>query len=133
MKHSRRTFINSSIALSAGVVLHACSSPTGKEVSVVTQENIPVVISTWDNKKANAAAWKIISESGSALDAVEAGARIPESDENDQSVGYGGRPDRDGEVTLDACIMDEYGNCGAVTCLKGIKHPISVARKVIYE
>jgi N4-(beta-N-acetylglucosaminyl)-L-asparaginase len=49
----------------------------------------------------------------------------------DQSVGYGGLPDRDGKVTLDACIMDEKGNCGAVMFLEGIKHPIKIARLVM--
>lgn len=133
MKQSRRTFLNSSVALTAGVVLHACSSSAANTEISTTRGNVPIVISTWDNKKANNAAWEILSANGRALDAVEAGARVPEADENDQSVGYGGRPDREGDVTLDACIMDESGNCGAVTYLKGIKHPISVARKVMEE
>jgi N4-(beta-N-acetylglucosaminyl)-L-asparaginase len=50
---------------------------------------------------------------------------------NERSVGYGGRPDRDGRVTLDACIMDEFSNIGSVACLEHIKHPISVARMVM--
>jgi N4-(beta-N-acetylglucosaminyl)-L-asparaginase len=62
---------------------------------------------------------------------VEAGARVPEADPKNNSVGYGGAPDRDGRVTLDACIMDEFGNCGSVACLEHIMHPISVARKVM--
>ena len=70
-------------------------------------------------------------ETGKALDGVEAGARIPEADPNDTSVGYGGYPDRDGHVTLDACIMDHVGNAGSVTFLEGIMHPISVARAVM--
>ncbi len=92
----------------------------------------PVVISTWDfGKAANAAAWEVLNRSGRALDAVEAGVRVPEADETNQSVGYGGLPDRDGRVTLDACIMDEKYNCGSVMCLEHIKHPISVARLVM--
>jgi N4-(beta-N-acetylglucosaminyl)-L-asparaginase len=92
----------------------------------------PLVISTWaPNVKANAAAWKVLSESGKALDAVEKGVQVPEADPADQSVGYGGLPDREGKVTLDACIMDERGNCGAVMALEGILHPISVARLVM--
>jgi isoaspartyl peptidase/L-asparaginase-like protein (Ntn-hydrolase superfamily) len=65
------------------------------------------------------------------LDAVEAGARVPEGDPLETSVGLGGLPDRDGRVTLDACIMDEHGNCGSVAFLQHIVHPISVARKVM--
>lgn len=95
------------------------------------RNNRPLVISTWDNRKANAAAWKVLSTGGRALDAIEAGIHIPESDPNDTSVGYGGLPDRDGFVTLDACIMDEFGNTGAVACLEEIMHPISVARRVM--
>jgi len=57
--------------------------------------------------------------------------KIPEGDPNERSVGYGGRPDRDGRVTLDSCIMDEFSNIGSVACLEHIKHPISVARAVM--
>lgn len=95
-------------------------------------KKIPIVVSTWDfGKDANAASWKILSGGGRAIDAIEAGARVPEADVNNQTVGYGGMPDRDGRVTLDACIMDEEGNCGSVMCLEHIKHPISVARRIM--
>ncbi len=90
-----------------------------------------VVIATWDNKKAVQAAWEILAIKGSSLDAVEAGAKVPEADINDTSVGYGGFPDREGIVTLDASIMDYEGNAGSVLFLQGIMHPISVARRVM--
>ena len=94
--------------------------------------NKQIVISTWgQNVKANAAAWKILSEGGRALDAVEEGVKVPEADPNDVSVGYGGLPDRDGKVTLDACIMDEHANIGSVMALENIMHAISVARLVM--
>jgi N4-(beta-N-acetylglucosaminyl)-L-asparaginase len=94
--------------------------------------NKPIVLSTWDfGMGANVEAWKVLSTNGRALDAVEAGARVPEGDPKETSVGLGGLPDRDGHVTLDACIMDENGNCGAVMYLEHIVHPISVARKVM--
>jgi N4-(beta-N-acetylglucosaminyl)-L-asparaginase len=92
----------------------------------------PIVISTWaQNVKANAAAWKVLGANGRALDAVEEGVKIPEADPEDTSVGYGGLPDRDGKVTLDACIMDEFANIGAVMAMEHIMHPISVARLVM--
>jgi N4-(beta-N-acetylglucosaminyl)-L-asparaginase len=92
----------------------------------------PCVISTWDfGVAANQAAWAVLSKGGSALDAVEAGARIPEADLKNHSVGKAGYPDRDGHVTLDASIMDAKGNCGAVAGLENIAHPISVARRVM--
>jgi len=91
----------------------------------------PIVVATWDNRKATEEGMRVLLNGGSALDAVEAGARVPEADPNDTSVGYGGYPDREGRVTLDACIMDEKGNAGSVTYLQHIKHPISVARRVM--
>lgn len=95
-------------------------------------KNNPIVISTWaPNVKANAAAWEVLEKNGNALDAVEKGVQVPEADPSDQSVGYGGLPDRDGKVTLDACIMDKDGNCGAVMALEHIMHPIAVARLVM--
>ncbi|TDQ76732.1 isoaspartyl peptidase/L-asparaginase family protein [Sphingobacterium yanglingense] len=94
--------------------------------------NKPVVLSTWDfGLKANEEAWKVLSAGGRALDAVEQGVRLTEADPTERSVGYGGRPDRDGKVTLDACIMDEYAGIGSVAALEYIKHPISVARAVM--
>lgn len=91
----------------------------------------PVVISTWRNVDASKAAWDILRAHGRALDAVEQGARVPEANPRDTSVGYGGLPDREGIVTVDACIMDEKGNCGSVAFIQGFKHPVSIARKVM--
>jgi N4-(beta-N-acetylglucosaminyl)-L-asparaginase len=91
----------------------------------------PVVISTWDTGlAANKGAWEVLSRNGSALDAVEAGVRVTESSIN-CCVGLGANPDRDGHVTLDASIMDHQWNCGSVAFLERIKHPISVARRVM--
>lgn len=93
---------------------------------------LPLVISTWDfGVQANAAAWKVLKSGGRALDAVEQGVRVPEADPDNQTVGLGGFPDRDGHVSLDACIMDEAGNCGSVAALEHVVHAVSVARKVM--
>jgi N4-(beta-N-acetylglucosaminyl)-L-asparaginase len=73
----------------------------------------------------------VLSAGGRALDAVEAGARVPEADLKNHSVGRAGYPDRDGHVSLDASIMDGDGSCGAVAALEHIAHPISVARRVM--
>ena len=83
--------------------------------------------------QANEAAWKVLSQGGRALDAVETGVRVIEADPNNTTVGIGGTPDEEGFVTLDACIMDETGDCGSVAFLQNIVHPISVARKVMEE
>lgn len=91
----------------------------------------PIVISTWDaGIEANKGAWGILGAGGRALDAVEAGVKVTEASKN-CCVGLGANPDRDGFVTLDACIMDEFFNCGSVAFLERIKHPVSVARRVM--
>jgi len=91
-----------------------------------------MVISTWEHGiPANVAAMAVLRSGGKAIDAVEAGVKIPEANPESMSVGLGGLPDKEGKVTLDACIMDETGNCGSVSFLQHIKHPISVARLVM--
>ena len=93
---------------------------------------VPIVVSTWSHGvAANEAAWETLAARGASLDAVERGVRVPEADPEITSVGYGGLPDRDGHVTLDACIMDAHSNCGSVAFLQQVKHPISVARLVM--
>src|SRR5579871_1298776 len=100
--------------------------------TAVTTTMKPLVISTWDfGIPANKAAWSVLAAGGRSLDAVEAGVRVPEADPRNHTVGAAGYPDRDGHVTLDASIMDEFGNCGAVAAMEDIAHPISVARRVM--
>lgn len=127
----RRLFIKSGIAATAtGTLLASCT--TASESTKNAEATLPIAIATWaPNTTAVEAAMKALNDGGSSLDAVEAGAKVPEANPKDMSVGYGGRPDRDGHVTLDACIMDWEMNAGSVTFLEGIKHPISVARAVM--
>ncbi len=130
---NRRRFMKFSLLGSAAILASKnlfAESPKSKEIKVVKDK--PIVISTWDfGKEANEAAWELLGKNGRALDAVERGVKVPEADPNNQSVGLGGRPDRDGHVTLDACIMDENYKCGSVAFLEHIVHPISVARMVM--
>ncbi|HVU56965.1 MAG TPA: N(4)-(beta-N-acetylglucosaminyl)-L-asparaginase [Puia sp.] len=125
---SRRKFIHSSLFGGLATLLGK-KAIAGAPYKTVTGN--PIVISTWDTGlAANAGAWKVLGNNGTALDAVEAGVRVTEDSIN-CCVGLGANPDRDGFVTLDACIMDEKGNCGSVGALERIKHPISVARRVM--
>lgn len=133
----RRKFLRNAsltgVAITVGNSLAACKEETA---SVVTNNLAPVrplVIATWNTPNAVNAATEVLSKGGSALDAVEQGCRVEEANEKGQSVGKGGLPDRDGNVTLDACIMDDKGNYGAVVCVQNIMHVISVARKVMEE
>lgn len=128
---NRRSFLKVSAvgAAAAPTLLEGCAAAAPE---AVTDPVRPVALSTWEHGlAANGAAWPILAEGGSALDAVEAGVRVPEGDPDVTTVGYGGWPDRYGRVTLDACIMDEAGRCGSVAFLQHIKHPISVARQVM--
>jgi N4-(beta-N-acetylglucosaminyl)-L-asparaginase len=126
----RRLFLKTSLLSSVAVFIDKKSWASSPDMYAVKGK--PLVISTWNfGRAANAEAWKSLKPGGRALDAVEAGARVPEADPSNQSVGYGGLPDRDGHVTLDACIMDEKGGCGSVMCLENIMHPVSVARLVM--
>ena len=124
---TRKSFLKA-ISLSGFVPLQRWAVFPNEKVSG------PMVISTWSHgMPANEEAWKVLSAKGRALDAVEAGVRIIEADPDVRTVGYGGYPDRDGNVTLDACVMDEHSNCGSVAFLQHIMHPVSVARKVKEE
>ncbi len=130
---NRRKFIKAGATgvsvISAASFLEACADRTGV---VGGNVNKPIVISTWDfGIAANQAAWAVLKDGGRALDAVESGVQVAEADLENMTVGKGGYPDRDGHVTLDACIMDEQGNCGAVAAIQHIAHPISVARMVM--
>lgn len=108
----------------AYLALFSCNQP-----KTITK---PIVIATWDSgKPVCEEAWKILSQAeGKSIDAVEIGANSIENTIN-CCVGLGGNPDRDGHVTLDACIMDEKANIGSVAFLERIKNPISVARAVM--
>ncbi len=130
---NRREFIKiGALASTALLVSKISAKEKTQQADLKISEGKPIVLSTWNfGLKANEAAWEVLNKKGRALDAVEAGVKIPEGDPTERSVGYGGRPDRDGRVTLDACIMDENANIGSVACLEHIKHPISVARAVM--
>ena len=132
----RRSFIKKSAigALGAFLLPKTTKSIMRKNSNIHSSKEFPMVISTWKHGlAANKAAMHSLLKGHKAIDAVEIGVKVSEADPETNSVGYGGWPDRDGCVTLDACIMDETGNCGSVSFLQHIKHPISVARKVMDE
>ena len=129
----RRRFLNLTGLASAGLLLPKSAQSRTTNTTTAVQ-NKPIVISTWRHGfAANQQAWEVLDSGGNALDAVERGVRVTESDANNRSVGLGGLPDREGNVTLDACIMNHENECGAVAFLQEIENPISVARKVMEE
>jgi N4-(beta-N-acetylglucosaminyl)-L-asparaginase len=130
MSTTRRQFLKT--AAIGSTILTSCNTNEKPPLSISTKKGQATVISTWNfGEVANKAAWSVLEKGGRALDAVEAGVKVPEADPEVDTVGYGGVPDRDGRVALDACIMDEKGNAGSVCSLEHIMHPISVARMVM--
>lgn len=138
----RRNFIKnaslSSFGLVVGSTLVACDDKYKKSIKETiaiapNKGTLPLVIATWDVPNATAKAWEILQAGGNALDAAEQGCMVEEADVSNQSVGKGGLPDREGHVTLDACVMDKSGNCGSVVYLQNIVHAVSVARKVMED
>jgi len=135
----RRKFIQNASLSSFGIVAGASAigcnenSDTAKNMSTSVAAVLPIVIATWNVHNSTAKAWEVLQEGKSALDAIEQGCMVEEANAKGQSVGIGGLPDRDGNVTLDACIMNKEGNYGAVVYLQNIKHAISVARKVMED
>ena len=131
---NRRAFLKTASIFGIAMPLASCHSNSNTN-NQKSQEGVkPIIISTWEHGlDANKVGFEILKNGGSAIDAVEKGVVVVENDPTNQTVGIGGFPDRDGNVTLDACIMKGDGGCGSVAFLQEIKNPISVARKVMEE
>ena len=141
MSIDRRSFLRRATALAGGVGIGLGWQQALAKAnrSVLRAQSIPIstvgdptMVSTWNHgMPANMAGFDALANGGSALDMIEAGARIVEADPTGQSVGLGGLPDRDGHVTLDACIMDHTQNAGSVCFVQNVAHPLSLARQVM--
>jgi len=135
----RRKFIQraslTGIGVAVGSSLLADNSKNNVELKQFSNSNttIPIVIATWNVPNATNKAGQVLDEGNPAIDAIEQGCMIEEANAKGKYVGLGGLPDRDGNVTLDACIMNKEGNYGAVVYMQNIVHAISVARKVMEE
>jgi len=139
MSISRKAFIKKTAIGLGGAALApiavSCSNQKKDQTSSPLAARVftaGLVLSTWDaGIAANEAAWNALQNGGTALDMAEKGVNQTEADLSNLSVGLGGLPDREGQTTLDACIMDSEGNAGSVMFLEHIKHPASVARRVM--
>lgn len=131
---SRRNFLKKSL-LSSALLLPAGVGQVVERKRNDTPVGLthkPLIVSTWEHGlAANQKAWNVLNEKGSILDAVEEGVKVTEADQESRSVGLYGYPDREGVVTLDASIMKGDGDCGSVCFVRQIKHPISLARRVM--
>ena len=134
---NRRNFIKKAALGTIGVsTVNTWSSTfvSDQTSNLASSKKKPVIISTWNHGfEANDKALSELNIGKTALEAIVSGVGVCEADPNNRSVGYGGLPDREGKVTLDACIMDHNSNCGSVSFLQEIKHPIAVAKKVLID
>ena len=129
---NRRNFLEQAAAAGLLSFIPQMMKGHGRSAADKKTKKLPVVISTWNHGlAANAKAIDVLEQGGSVLDAVEQGVMVTEADPDNLSVGLGGLPDRDGFVTLDACIMGPDHSAGSVCFLQHIVHPVSVARKVM--
>ncbi|MDX1641528.1 MAG: N(4)-(beta-N-acetylglucosaminyl)-L-asparaginase [Balneolaceae bacterium] len=132
---SRRKFLKNTLLSSTLILPGAVKN--GWEIFKNDSSNSsrkPIILSTWNHGlAANKKAWGVLHKTGSILNAVEEGVKVTEADVMSRSVGLNGHPDRDGIVTLDASIMKGTGDCGSVCFVRRIKHPITLARKVMEE
>ena len=130
----RRGFLRHGIAVSAGALVWR-RGPEGLLGRAGGSASVPFIITSHTNETGRDAmeqAWLILSGGGSALDAIERGANVIELDPEGFGVGYGGLPNADGVVQLDASVMDgRTYNAGSVGALEKIKTPASVARLVM--
>ncbi|MFN6380096.1 MAG: N(4)-(beta-N-acetylglucosaminyl)-L-asparaginase [Flavobacteriales bacterium] len=133
---SRRNFITKSTATAAAATLGLSFVKNENRIDARFGKSKifkgGIALSTWDaGVEANAEAIKTLNKGGSAVDMAEEGVKVIEADFRNLSVGLGGLPDREGNTTLDACIMDSIGRAGSVCFLEKIKHPVIVARMVM--
>lgn len=141
----RRHFIKNAsltgVGLAVGSTLTSCdnsnekksTSPEEKNKMIIDKTKFPIAICTWAFTSANAKAGEELAKGKPALDAVISGVEIEEENLKNTTVGKGGAPDREGNVTLDACVMNPEGDCGAVVYVNTITNVAALAKKVMEE
>ncbi len=139
----RRTFIQNTALASTGIatgaaVLSCKDEGDGKEISAKAEKKAfikpsPIAVCTWGFSDATQRAGELLDQGIPALDAVIAGVAIEEENLDNTTVGIGATPDREGKVSLDACVMNSDGNCGAVLAVQNIVNVAALARKVMEE
>lgn len=142
---NRRKFINRSAVAGAGIatgaaMLSCTEKSTEKSENAFAkaekekpQKPAPIAICTWAFYGATEKAGALLEEGKSALDAIISGVAVEEENIENTTVGIGATPDREGNVTLDACVMNPEGDCGAVLAVENIVNVAALARKVMEE
>ena len=132
---SRRTFLGAagSVAAAAALPRNAVAAPaTGAPAVILRGESRFAAVASANGIRGVARAFELVSSGTDTLDAAVEGVKIQELDPADNSVGYGGLPNEDGVVQLDAsCMHGPTRRAGAVAALEGIRTPSEVARLVL--
>lgn len=134
-KITRRNFVSG--LMKAGVILPLIGKGRVERRKAQARANRPLIVTSKTNpavkEKITTTAWEILQKGGSPLDASEKATNISEMDPRDPTVGYGGDPNEEGFLQLDASVMNgpDANNAGAVAALENIKTPCSVARLVM--
>jgi|TARA_R110002012_G_scaffold273585_1_gene459589 N4-(beta-N-acetylglucosaminyl)-L-asparaginase len=141
----RRKFIKNTAAGTLGATIAmtalACADEDTKAKNSTEEDKpmtkkvpkLPIAICTWQFTEANQVAGVALDAGKAALDAVIEGVSVEEQNLKNTTVGKGGAPDREGNVTLDACVMAPDGDCGAVLAVSNTSHVAALARKVMEE
>lgn len=136
----RRNFIKKTSLTGVGLTVVSSvlscneqASNKNKAISSLKTTHTPIAICTWDFEAANAKAGEELSKGTKALDAAIAGVAVEEENLENTTVGKGGSPDREGNVTLDACVMDSTGDCGSVICVENITNVAALAKEVMIK
>ena len=138
----RKSFIKNSLLAGLGTISTVFQSSTGrvrgleriasKAISRFNPDQ-PIAVCTWNCPEAIMDATNAMLTGEHALDAVVKGVAYEEANEENTTVGIGATPDREGNVTLDACVMDHEGNCGSVMAVENIVHVAALARDVMQK
>lgn len=135
IQHTAVGAVGATLAMTAFACEHEKNNAnmTKKETITTKKTKGPLAICTWGFEKANSVAGAALEAGKPALDAAIIGVAVEEENIKNTTVGKGGAPDREGNVTLDACVMNPQGDCGAVVCVENITHVAALARKVMEE
>ena len=130
----RKAFIDrSTMGLSGLLISPSIFAKKSNHNSFNSISSNAFAIATWDVQRAVTTAGKSLDNGANALEAAVSGAAVEEADILNTTVGKGGAPDREGTVSLDACVMDSNGNCGAVLAVENITHVAALAKDVMEQ
>lgn len=129
----RRKFLKNTSKLSLVGLISPDLFETKNNSFLINDSNLkaPISICTWNFSNANTIAGSELENGASALDGAIKGASVEESNSSNTTVGYGGAPDREGNVSLDACVMNHLGDCGAVAAVKNVRSVAALAKDVM--